>query len=297
MRAFRDDQCPFCLGTSCTLALRVPDQLFDNGALFRLVRCDACDGVYLSGKQFASLEEYYGVAYPPRYHDGTHGVHGTRTIRRHNVDRLVSHRKKKLRVLDVGAGAGTFLKYMQRRGHDVSGIEMNGELAKRVSSELGVSVFGGTLEQFETRERFDLITLWDVLEHMIDPRESLQQLKQLLAPEGSIVIGVPDFASTEAKLLGAMWFGLEVPRHTIQCTPKHVDMLARGAGLELAAVKHALGRSYVMSSFCDARLAEKRTSVGTWAARALHWGTVLSGNSGYLLARMVRDADRRTSSS
>jgi 2-polyprenyl-3-methyl-5-hydroxy-6-metoxy-1,4-benzoquinol methylase len=285
MRAFREDQCPFCLGTESKLALRVADQLFDSDRLFRLVRCNACDGVFLSGRQFESVEEYYRIAYPASYHDGTHGVHGTRDIRRHNVDRMISHRKK-LRVLDVGAGAGTFLKYMQKRGHTVSGIEMNAELAQRVSSELTAPVFAGPLEQFEAREQFDLITLWDVLEHMIDPLESLRKLKSMLTPKGSIVIGVPDFHSMEAKLLGAMWFGLEVPRHTIQCTPTHVAMLARGAGLDVAAEKHALGRSYVMSSFCDARLAEERKRIGRWSARALHWGTVLSGNSGYLLARL-----------
>lgn len=285
MRAFREDQCPFCLGTASKLALRAPDQLFDNGQLFRLVRCDSCAGVFLSGRQFESIEEYYRVAYPASYHDGTHGVHGTRTIRRHNVDRLISHRKK-LRVLDVGAGAGAFIKYMIGHGHTVRGIEMNGELAQRVSSELNTTVFAGTLEQFESDETFDLITLWDVLEHMIDPIESLRRLKTLLTPTGSIALGVPDFHSIEARLLGSMWFGLEIPRHTIQCTQTHVAMLARGAGLKVAAAKPARGASYVMTSFCDSRLAEERRRIGKWTARALHAGTVLTGNSGYLLVRL-----------
>jgi SAM-dependent methyltransferase len=100
-----------------------------------------------------------------------------------------------MRLLDVGCGGGGFLKRARDRGFDVTGVDYNEERLAAVRKELGVDAFSGSLEEFAKArpdERFDVATIFEVVEHLDDPGRWLDVMRSLLKPGGLLFVGVPN---------------------------------------------------------------------------------------------------------
>jgi SAM-dependent methyltransferase len=80
--------------------------------------------------------------------------------------------------------------------------------------------------------RFDFVTMFHVLEHLPNPRLGLEYAGNLLQPGGTLIIQVPNMASIQARLFGRFWYGLDVPRHVINFTPKALGFLLHEMGYE-----------------------------------------------------------------
>jgi len=115
------------------------------------------------------------------------------TIFRERVVDIIMPRCPTGRILDIGCSSGHFLKVAHDHGFDVYGIEPNPEMVRYASVELGLpNISNGVLKGDEyTADFFDVITLWDVLEHVPDPHALLRNVFKLLKPEGWV------FAYTE----------------------------------------------------------------------------------------------------
>lgn len=106
-----------------------------------------------------------------------------------------------LKALDVGCGVGTFLKAAKLRGWDEYGVELNKDEAEYCMSE-GLKVRNEYLDKsLYDKESFDLITLWDVIEHIADPREMLSTIEYLLKKDGILLILTPNVKSMAATIL------------------------------------------------------------------------------------------------
>ena len=113
-------------------------------------------------------------------------------------------------LMDVGAGTGDFIVRAQKSGWQVTGVEPNKNalelaLGKGVELKEDLGAFKG--------KKFGLITLWHVLEHLPNLKESAQQLSELLEDNGTMIIAVPNFKSFDAKHYGKFWAAYDVPRH------------------------------------------------------------------------------------
>lgn len=95
------------------------------------------------------------------------------------------------RLLDVGAGLGMFLRLARERGFEVRGVEPNKEVADVLTARHGIPVVNNLFEQVELDEQVDVITMWDLLEHLADPRAALVKVASLLAPKGLLVLEIP----------------------------------------------------------------------------------------------------------
>jgi SAM-dependent methyltransferase len=103
---------------------------------------------------------------------------------------------------------------MRRRGWDVIGIEPNPYAANYARTRFGVEVFCGTLEQFDlTSESFDVVALWNVLEHLPTPARDIVRIKRVLDTEGLLVIEISNLESIDRKIFGKCWIGWDLPRH------------------------------------------------------------------------------------
>lgn len=120
------------------------------------------------------------------------------------------HRAKTGSLLDVGAGTGDFLKYMSKQGWKVSGSEPN-DAARQLALIKGIEL-KSALESF-SGQRFDVISLWHVLEHIPNLKQALKQLDDLLEDDGKLIIAVPNFRSWDAQHYGPFWAAYDVPRH------------------------------------------------------------------------------------
>lgn len=113
-------------------------------------------------------------------------------------------------LLDFGAGTGDFAKFAMANGYDATALEPN-TLAREKAKQKGISVFQ-SLEQLK-QMRFDVITLWHVLEHLPNLDEDIASLLKLLEDKGLLVIAVPNYKSWDAKHYKSFWAGYDVPRH------------------------------------------------------------------------------------
>jgi 2-polyprenyl-3-methyl-5-hydroxy-6-metoxy-1,4-benzoquinol methylase len=105
------------------------------------------------------------------------------------------------RLLDVGCGDGSFLTVAQQRGWSVTGTEVSSWAARTLRDEKGLQVREGDLTQFGSwPSRFDVVTMWHVLEHMERPLDNLRAARRLLADNGTIVVAVPNAGFTLLRL-------------------------------------------------------------------------------------------------
>lgn len=110
------------------------------------------------------------------------------------------------RVLDVGTAGGAFLHEASKRGWKVDGCEPNVWLARWAADNYGLPVRPGTIFDIPAEDgAYDLITLWDVLEHTSDPKAVLERCRRLLRPGGVLVVNIPDIGTWIARLMGRRW--------------------------------------------------------------------------------------------
>lgn len=139
----------------------------------------------------------------------------------------------KPRLLDYGCGSGAFARFMTFEGFEVVGLEPFSLGAP--TEEPGLTLVRAPLEKAGAElGKFDVITLWHVLEHVHKPVELLRSLTKHLAPGGVMVISVPNFASAQSELFKGAWFHLDPPRHLIHFEPETLASTLTQAGLREA---------------------------------------------------------------
>jgi SAM-dependent methyltransferase len=140
------------------------------------------------------------------------------------------------RVFEMGCGTGLMLATLRDLGWQVLGSERT-EAAAEIPRRLhGLDVLAHGLDGVDPAARFDLIILNQVLEHLEDPKPTLERLAPMLTPGGRLVIGVPNFASWQAVFGGAGWLHLDVPRHLHHFSPRALALLLERCGLVIDAV-------------------------------------------------------------
>ena len=137
------------------------------------------------------------------------------------------------RLLDIGCYTGFFLKAAQDRGWEVLGLEPSEWAASFAKEKLQLPVITGTLEEANLgASSFDVVTLLEVLEHAADPKNFLKRVHHLLAPEGLIVVAVPDISSFFARVLKERWWFLK-PVHLYYFDLKTLSCYLRQAGFQM----------------------------------------------------------------
>ncbi len=120
------------------------------------------------------------------------------------------------RVLDVGCGRGVILGPLADRGFEVHGVEISAEAARGADPRAEIRI-APTLRDADYPEAFfDEIVIWHVLEHLADPRATVEEMHRILKPGGRLVVAVPNFESLQARWSGNAWFHLDLPRHLYQ---------------------------------------------------------------------------------
>ena len=113
--------------------------------------------------------------------------------------------KKNIRILDVGTGGGTFILAAKELNLNIDGLEPNKWLVNFIKNKYKINVYPGTLENFKTKHKYDMICFWDVFEHIGDLNLTLKTCKKILKKDGFILINLPDYGSIFRKILGDKW--------------------------------------------------------------------------------------------
>jgi SAM-dependent methyltransferase len=154
------------------------------------------------------------------------------------------------RVLDVGCAGGAFLVAAQKCGFEAMGVEPARWMAAFGRKTYGVNIQDGILKPGMFPEKsFDMITLWDVVEHLTHPKDTLDLIHSLLKPGGTLLVNYPDISSVAAKALGDRWpFWLSV--HLLYYTRPTIAAQLRRSGFSVSwyqACWQTLPLGYVMS--------------------------------------------------
>ncbi len=142
------------------------------------------------------------------------------------------------KVLDVGAGSGKWVRHLRARGIDARGVEPSRALFDRFLSVDGAfvcDVLGNYVRA--TSERFDVVTAFDVIEHVKEPMEFLEQVAALLKPGGAFFVSTPDVSSLAARIFGKRWH-FYYPYHLSYFSPATLTRAARQCGLLGLDVRH-----------------------------------------------------------
>lgn len=142
-------------------------------------------------------------------------------------------------LLDVGCATGSFLAAAREAGFAISGVEPAGSAAATASERLGLPVHAGDLASAAFPSgRFEVATLWDVIEHVTDPSAVIAETARVLAPGGVLVVSTGDIASPWARLTGARWPLLTPPQHLSYFTRDSLCRLLARHGFDVVSVRH-----------------------------------------------------------
>ncbi len=137
-------------------------------------------------------------------------------------------------LLDIGCGAGGYLKFMKELGWRVLGIDLSPQAAKTARERYGVPVQVGTLETSGLAdESVAVITMVHAIEHVPDPIAHLRQCHRVLREEGRIVLTTPNVAGLMSRLFGRHWMALEPPRHLWLFGPATLRACLERAGFRI----------------------------------------------------------------
>jgi SAM-dependent methyltransferase len=198
----------------------------------RLLRCTSCGLVFRSFRPTSGqLSNLYRVADDIAYE--AEMPNRLRTARRHQriVERHVLCNGS---LLDVGCASGAFLRLMRESGWSVTGVEPSLAQARRAVEALGggADIQQCVLQEASLKGGFDLVTMWDVLEHVTSPSEFLGLAAAQLRPGGYLVLNVPRIDSVAARLLGSRWPVL-LAEHLCYFTVPSLRVCGERAGLRL----------------------------------------------------------------
>lgn len=136
-------------------------------------------------------------------------------------------------ILDVGAGTGDFLKVCKSNDWKIFGIEPS-LIARESAQKKGLFLNENTTEL--SGKKFDVITLWHVLEHVHNLQDYTLTLKNLLKEDGKLVIAVPNYKSYDANYYKEYWAAFDVPRHVWHFSQKSIQLLFSDVSMEVEKV-------------------------------------------------------------
>lgn len=144
---------------------------------------------------------------------------------------LVKKYKSDGRILDVGCALGGFLHLAKQEGYSVSGVEVSESSANHASKRLGVEVHCCDLLSAKLPSgHYDIITMWDVIEHLKSPHDTLSEINRLLGPNGILIFSTGDAGSFLAKLTGKYWHLMTPPEHLFFYNNDNLNKLCQSHG-------------------------------------------------------------------
>lgn len=221
--------CPVCNADGAHEWLRAPDRFHGRLEKYTLLRCANCSLVWLGNPpKPEEMHLHYTDAYDRLI--SASGQNSPHRWRDRNA--ALAPYKQSGALLDLGCSSGAFLKSLPGNDWSLYGIEMSADSAQKAQAETGAKVFVGDILDAEfPPESFDVVTCFDVLEHLYEPRKVVAKVAGWLKPGGIFYVLVPNIDSAEGRVFGSYWHGLELPRHLFHYCPASLKFLAESFGL------------------------------------------------------------------
>lgn len=229
--------CDLCGNAKTAFFMRLADR--HTGEIFTLVKCEMCGLIFLDPRPNQDeISKYYPENYECFFSDENQNSKlETWHLSRSNAWKLNYLRKNTIKsgkLLDIGSGTGDFLKVCQDQKWEVTGIELVAKAAEIARKKHNLHIITGHFENVELPlGYYDVITLWDVLEHLPSPSKAFARIHQLLKNQGWAIFSIPNLSSFDRHLFGPAWIGWDVPRHFYSFSESHIETLAKNTGFRV----------------------------------------------------------------
>lgn len=219
--------CPICAGQAA--------HVYTKG-FFDIARCTRCRTLFIENPP-KDTSAMYDATY---FFGGAQGGYGSydaeKEMMRPTLERcldMISDHRASGKLFDIGAATGYFLALARERGFSVSGIDVSSSAAQAAKMK-GIDVEVGTLETtVHPPASFDVVTMFDVLEHVPDPGAFVREAAELLVPGGILMGSTPDSGSVNARVMGRNWHLLVPPEHLVLLNDWSLRLLLLKHGFEV----------------------------------------------------------------
>jgi len=232
--------CPVCSNSHNYFALKVKDHSV-SGELFDIFECSRCSlrftypmppgdkiGIYYESEDYISHSNTRKGLINTLYHSVRHR---TLAVKFHHIEKWTG--LKMDHHLDIGAGTGAFVQYMNIHGWKSQGIEPDDKARDLALTHHNTRLLPAAMFDTFLPETFDAISMWHVLEHVHELYPYMHQVKKILKPRGLVFIAVPNYTSYDSAKYGAFWAAYDVPRHLYHFSPESMKWLLSAAGFQL----------------------------------------------------------------
>ena len=248
--------CPICKGKSIGHHLKALDHNF-SGDYFSISQCDKCGYRFTNPRpKEKTIGSYYRSDNYVSHNSSKKGIinkiyHIVRSYqftKKHKE--IISLKKtKENELLDIGCGTGDFINYMKRKGWVVTGVEADQKARALANKKGDWEVYSSVSD--EKLSKYDVITMWHVLEHIYDLDYFFKRIKLLLKENGVLVVAVPNSNSYDAAYYGKDWYAYDLPIHVSHFRKKDIENISNIHGLKLEAVKPLFFDSYYISMLSE----------------------------------------------
>ncbi|HWO00174.1 MAG TPA: class I SAM-dependent methyltransferase [Blastocatellia bacterium] len=223
--------CGVCGATTVRELYTARDRLDNSGAVFTIAECEGC-GIFRTLPEMTDTE--LAAFYPDEYWGGEPTEDWIRSSQSEKAHFLSRCESRGGRILDVGCGAGFFLRALDEGRWERFGIEIGKVASEQAARSLGDDhVSAGTLiEKGFDDSYFDVVTFWSALEHTNEPRANLIEARRILKPGRTLIVQVPNVASYQSRWFEGDWFALDAPRHRYHFSARTLDRLLAETGFE-----------------------------------------------------------------
>lgn len=275
-------QCPLCQSEKFEPAYIAKDRHYGISGMYRIVRCSGCSLMFLNPMY---SDEELSALYPIDYYAYQDGFSHSRW--KEIAKRLLWFRigtrdpqfESPGRILDLGCGAGWFLREMRDKGWDAYGVEINSTAAGLGRSKAGLNIFAGTLQQARfPSEFFEYVRANHSFEHISCPSETLEEVWRIMRPGGRLLIGVPNVGGLNARFFKEYWWYLGAPVHPYTYSAKTLPQLLRKHHFEIMKVTYnsdytgILGSCQIWANKTNGRKSTEGALINNPVLRVLsHW--------------------------
>jgi len=246
--AARDDSLAICAHPRSVVEARY--------GRFTLFRCETCDVAYSVADEAAAepealYEDFYRNEIGGRFSFGIE--YAIRALRLFRAFKIFTLNPGARSVLDIGSGRGFMLYYLKKYFGCTTaiGTQISRPAVEFARRRLGLEIHDRDLLELPVEpERYDVVTIWHVLEHVQRPEEYLQRIFQVLKPGGCLAVEVPNYNSWTRKLTKQYWLGLDLDYHLYFFSPATLSRLLEKHGFRIEKI-HTFSFEY--STFISAQ--------------------------------------------
>jgi SAM-dependent methyltransferase len=272
--------CLTCGSEEFKVVLEGPDRLCGLPGIFRLVQCTRCQLIYQNPRPAEKdISQYYKgdyLPFLPAIEDETSFIKRLDRWyglwkRCHLVNSFFPRPGK---ILDIGCATGIFLNGMKTKGWEVLGVELSAKAADYAQKRFRLPVQCLPIQSFQAEPgSMDVITMWDVLEHVHDPKQLLRLTHTWLKPGGRLLLTLPNPESWELGFFRQYWIGWDLPRHLCLFPEQTLRQMLISSGFRVTNFFSFTGRYHTFLLSLELLLKDKRPNSrwNTMGIRLLKW--------------------------